>query len=151
MIVELPALIVPPGVEMHIDVGYDNDREDFFISAVELGKNALEVTKLQIISPKGLPIDILSYGSKGTSVDRSHPTDPTIMGTFLTKGSRVALIIKNPTKEDVKIEGFLNGYGIPSSLPFDPETKARIYRAFSKHIDSVKNIFHFLKESIFLK
>jgi len=141
MIVELPALVVPPGVEMHIDVGYDSDREDFFISGIELGKNALEVTKLQVISPRGLPIDILP------SVSRNSPINLNIAGTFLTKGSRVILTVKNPTKEDIKIEGFLNGHGIPAALPFDPATKAHLYRLFSEKILSARNILHHIKES----
>jgi hypothetical protein len=144
MIVELPALIVPPGVEMRVDVGYDNDREDFFINNVELGKSELEVTKLEIINPRGLPIDILPIGPRNEKTFKLR-----IAGTFLTKGSRVILTVKNPTTNDIKIKGFLGGHGIPTNLPFDPATKARLYRAFCEHIASAKNILHYLKESIF--
>jgi hypothetical protein len=143
MIIDLPNVIVPPGTELHIDVGYDNDQEDFFVRSVELGQSPLDITKLDIISPKGISIDILP--SKIHTDEKLR-----IAGTFLTKGSRVSIAVKNPTEKDERLVGYLDGHGIPTSLPLDKETKARLYRLFDECLISAKNIQHYIKQSILL-
>lgn len=143
MVVDLPNIIIPPKTEIHIDVGYDNDQEDFFIRSVELGISPLDITKLEIISQKGVSIDI--------TPSKSHADErPGIAGTFLTKGSRVSITVKNPTEKDEKLVGFLDGHGISTSLPLDKETKSKLYRLFDECLISAKNIQHYIKQSILL-
>lgn len=137
MKVFLPNIIVPPGIEMHVDVPFDGDACDFFVNGVELAESALVVMNLDVIDPKGISIALFPYAKDNKSY----------LGTFLTKGSRVSLKVKNPTDSDIRIDGFLKGHAISSVLPFDLETKAKLLRMFDECIITARNIQYHIKQS----